>query len=122
MNYKAINFQQKLRLINEHWQAKVIIEMNDYQFKLVKILGDFVWHSHPETDETFIVLEGSIRIDFRDGLVNLNKGEMFVVPKGIEHKPFAENEAQVLLIEPKGIANTGDQDPNEMTAENDVWI
>ncbi|MDO6583874.1 cupin domain-containing protein [Photobacterium sp. 2_MG-2023] len=95
--------------------------MNDYQFKVVKIQGEFVWLDHKDTDETFIVLEGSLRIDFRDGYVNLSEGEMYVVPKGIEHKPFAENEAKVLLIEPRGAVNTG-ENTGSQTAENDVWI
>ena len=95
--------------------------MNDYQFKLVKIQGDFVWHDHQDTDETFIVIEGNLRIDFRDGAVNLAAGEMFVVPKGISHKPYAEREVKLMLIEPRGVRNTGEQG-GERTAENDVWI
>ncbi|MCP4877006.1 MAG: cupin domain-containing protein [Gammaproteobacteria bacterium] len=95
--------------------------MNDYQFKIVKIQGDFVWHDHEQTDETFIVLEGRLRIDFRDGHVELAKGEMYVVPRGVEHKPFAENEAQVLLIEPRGVINTGSEG-GTLTAENDRWV
>jgi mannose-6-phosphate isomerase-like protein (cupin superfamily) len=121
MNYKALNFKDKLSLFSEQWAPKVIAEMNDYQFKVVKIQGDFVWHDHHDTDETFIVLEGKLRIDFRDGHVKLSDGEMFVVPKGVEHKPYAENEVKLLLIEPRGVKNTGDQG-SERTAENDVWI
>ena len=121
MEYKPLNFEEKLSLISEHWSPKVIAEMNDYQFKVVKIKGDFVWHDHQETDETFIVLEGNLRIDFRDGSVNIAEGEMYVVPKGIEHKPFAETEVKMLLIEPRGILNTGGEG-GERTAENDVWI
>ncbi|MCP4386966.1 MAG: cupin domain-containing protein [Gammaproteobacteria bacterium] len=121
MNYEAVNFDQKLGLFDDHWKPKVIAEMNDYQFKIVKIQGDFVWHDHPETDETFIVLDGRLRIDFRDGHVDLGKGEMYVVPKGVEHKPFAEDEVKMLLIEPRGVVNTGDQG-GELTAVNDVWI
>ena len=121
MDYKAVNFEQKLGLFDEHWTPKVIAEMNDYQFKIVKIQGDFVWHDHPDTDETFIVLDGRLRIDFRDGHVDLGTGEMFVVPKGAEHKPYAENEVKLLLIEPRGVVNTGDQ-ASELTAVNDVWI
>jgi mannose-6-phosphate isomerase-like protein (cupin superfamily) len=121
MTYHAINFSQKLALISEQWQPKVIAEMNDYQFKLVRLQGDFIWHDHQESDETFIVLEGSLRIDFRDGAVQLSPGEMFVVPKGVEHKPFAESEVKLLLIEPRGIANTG-REGGERTAPNDVWI
>jgi len=121
MTYKALNFAEKLGLFDEHWSPKVIAEMNDYQFKVVKIQGDFVWHDHADTDETFIVLDGSLRIDFRDGQVTLNPGEMYVVPKGIEHKPYAEDEVKMLLIEPRGVKNTGDED-SARTAANDVWI
>jgi len=121
MNYKALNFKDKFALFDEQWTPKVIAEMNDYQFKIVKIEGDFVWHDHEDTDETFIVLEGKLRIDFRDGHVELSDGEMFVVPKGVEHKPYAEEEVKMLLIEPRGVKNTGDKGV-ELTAENDVWI
>jgi mannose-6-phosphate isomerase-like protein (cupin superfamily) len=101
--------------------AKGHAEMNDYQFKLAKLEGDFIWHAHYDTDEAFIVLDGSLRIDFRDGAVHLSAGEMFVVPKGVEHKPFAEREVKLLLIEPRGVRNTG-QVVGERTAANDVWI
>jgi len=121
MIYEAINFEDKLSLFGEHWQPKVIAEMNDYQFKVVKLQGDFIWHDHDNTDETFIVLEGVLRIDFRDGAVHVSAGEMFVVPKGVEHKPYAENEVKLLLIEPRGVLNTGHAG-GERTAENDVWI
>jgi mannose-6-phosphate isomerase-like protein (cupin superfamily) len=119
--YRPVNFRDKLGLFTEQWQPKVVAEMNDYQFKLVKLQGDFVWHDHKETDETFIVLDGELRIDFRDGAVTLLAGEMFVVPKGVEHKPFAETEVQLLLIEPRGVPNTGGVG-GERTAPNDVWI
>ncbi|HEV3017538.1 MAG TPA: cupin domain-containing protein [Burkholderiaceae bacterium] len=121
MRYNAINFGQKLALIGERWQPKVIAEMNDYQFKLVKLQGDFVWHDHKDTDETFIVLDGELRIDFRDGAVQVAAGEMFVVPRGLEHKPYAEGEVRLLLIEPRGVRNTGDQG-GDRTAPNDVWV
>lgn len=121
MTRQAINLKQKLGLFEEHWTPKVVAEMNDYQFKLVKIQGDFVWHDHPETDETFIVIEGELRIDFRDGAVHLGPGEMMVVPRGVEHKPYAENEVKLMLIEPRGVVNTGEAG-GELTAENDVWI
>lgn len=120
LNYKAINLKQKLRSFDEQWKPKVIAEMNNYQFKLVKLQGNFVWHDHKDTDETFIVVEGILRIDFRDGAVTLSTGEMIVVPKGVEHKPYAEHEAKVLLIEPRGVINTGEK--GERTAPNDVWI
>ncbi|MFT7688818.1 MAG: mannose-6-phosphate isomerase-like protein (cupin superfamily) [Candidatus Azotimanducaceae bacterium] len=122
MTFRAINFEEKLALFDEQWSPKVIAEMNDYQFKIVKIEGDFVWHDHQDTDETFIILEGSLRIDFRDGCVNLSEGEMYVVPKGIEHKPYAAKEAKILLIEPRGVLNTGEEAINERTAKNEVWV
>ena len=121
MDYRPINFGQKFRLISEHWQPRVVAELNDYQFKMVKLQGDFVWHSHKDTDEAFIVVEGELRIDFRDGAVRVAAGEMFVVPKGVEHKPYAASEVKMLLIEPRGVPNTGDQG-GARTAENDVWI
>jgi mannose-6-phosphate isomerase-like protein (cupin superfamily) len=121
MEYRPINFRQKLSLFNEQWTPKIVAEMNDYQFKVVKLAGDFIWHDHKDTDETFIVIDGSLRIDFRDGAVTLRAGEMFVVPKGVEHKPYAEEEVKLLLIEPRGVLNTGDKG-GERTAQNDVWI
>jgi mannose-6-phosphate isomerase-like protein (cupin superfamily) len=121
VSYKSINLAQKFGLFAEHWSPKVVAEMNDYQFKIVKLKGDFVWHNHQETDETFMVIDGELRIDFRDGAVQVSRGEMFVVPKGVEHKPYAESEVKLLLIEPRGVKNTG-QAGGELTAENDVWI
>lgn len=121
MEYRPINFKDKFSLFSEQWTPKVVAEMNDYQFKVVKLKGDFIWHDHKETDETFIVIDGSLRIDFRDGAVTLRTGEMFVVPKGVEHKPYAEKEVKLLLIEPRGVLNTGDKG-GERTAENNVWI
>ncbi|MCO3326520.1 cupin domain-containing protein [Pseudomonas aeruginosa] len=118
---QAINFAAKLALFDDRWQPRVIAQMNDYQFKLVKIEGDFVWHSHADTDETFIVLAGRLRIDFRDGAVHLGPGEMYVVARGVEHKPFAEGEVRMLLVEPCGVRNTGDQG-GERTAVIDLWI
>src|SRR3954454_19334059 len=100
---KAIDLTAKIAQIHGHWQPRVVAEMNDYQFKVVRIEGDFVWHRHADTDETFIVLEGVLRIDFRDGEVTVGPGEMFVVPKGKEHKPFAASEVMMLLIEPRGV-------------------
>jgi mannose-6-phosphate isomerase-like protein (cupin superfamily) len=118
---EVINFARKFDLFSEQWQPKVVAELNDYQFKVVRIEGDFVWHDHPETDEAFIVLDGELRIDFRNRSVVLGPGEMFVVPKGTEHKPFAEKEVKMLLIEPRGTLNTG-HEGGERTAENDIWI
>ena len=121
MTYKAINLGEKFGLFLDQWQPKVIAEMNDYQFKIVKLQGDFIWHDHKDTDETFIVIEGSLRIDFRDGAVEIGPGEMFVVPRGVEHKPFAKSEVKLMLIEPRGVRNTGEEG-GERTAANDVWI
>ncbi len=121
MDYKAINFSEKFSLFSEYWEPRVVAEMNDYQFKVVKVEGDFVWHDHQDTDETFIVLDGVLRIDFRDGAVSIGPGEMFVVPKGVEHKPFAEKEVKMMLIEPRGVLNTG-HEGGQRTATNDVWI
>lgn len=121
MSYQAINLAQKFSLFTEQWQPKVVAEMNDYQFKLSKLEGDFVWHSHEDTDETFFVIEGRLRIDFRDDAVEIGPGEMFVVPKGVEHKPYAEREVKLMIIEPRGVKNTGGQGGNR-TAPNDVWI
>jgi len=117
----SINFKDKFSKFTDHWSPKVIAEMNDYQFKLVKIEGDFVWHHHADTDEVFIVIEGDMKIDFRDGYVKLSEGELYVVPRGMEHKPSSENECKILLIEPRGVVNTGNRD-GELTASNDVWV
>jgi len=119
--YHPVNFDAKLALIHDHWKPRVIAEMNDTQFKIVKILGDFPWHDHADTDETFVVLDGVLRIDLRDGAVTLRAGEMFVVPRGVEHKPYAEHEVAMLLVEPRGVVNTGALD-SERRARNDVWI
>ena len=121
MPSEPINLAQKFSLFTEQWQPKVIAEMNDYQFKIVKLQGDFVWHHHKDTDEAFIVLDGVLRIDFRDDAVLVSAGEMFVVPKGVEHKPYAEHEVRLLLVEPRGVLNTG-HEGGERTAANDVWI
>jgi mannose-6-phosphate isomerase-like protein (cupin superfamily) len=121
MTYTAINFSEKYALFSEQWAPKVVAQMNDYQFKIVRLEGDFIWHRHAETDETFIVLDGELRLDFRDGFVLIGAGEMYVVPKGVEHKPFAAQEVRLLLVEPCGVLNTG-AEGGERTAVNDVWI
>jgi len=121
MNYQSINFQEKLTKFSERWTPKIIAQMNDTHFKVVKVQGEFVWHDHPETDEAFIVLKGRLEIQFRDGKVSLNEGEMYVVQKGVEHKPCAEDECDILLIEPAGLVNTGNAE-SELTAPSDAWI
>ncbi|MBQ4834663.1 cupin domain-containing protein [Pseudoalteromonas sp. MMG010] len=121
MSKSPINLLNKFSKFTEHWSPKVVAEMNDYQFKLAKIKNDFTWHSHKETDEVFIVIEGAMRIDFRDGWVDLCAGEMYVVPKGVEHKPYAKDECKIMFIEPRGVVNTGDAG-GDLTAKDDVWI
>ncbi len=116
-----INLKEKLSKFSDHWSPRIVAEMNDYQFKLVKIKGDFVWHNHDDTDEVFIVLEGEMKIEFKDETVELKKGEMFVVPKGVEHKPYSDKECKIMLVEPKGVVNTGDAG-SDLTAPNEVWI
>ena len=116
-----ISFAKKFDSFTEQWSPKVVAEMNDYQFKLVRLEGDFVWHDHQDTDETFIVLEGTLAIDFRDGKVELEVGQMLVVPKGVPHRPRASTEAKVLIVEPKGVINTGDVE-SHMTAPLDDWL
>ena len=118
---KKINLKEKLSKLNEYWSPRVISEMNDYQFKIVKVKGDFIWHHHKDTDEAFIVIEGSMVIKLKKKSVKLNAGEIFVVPKGVEHKPYAKNECQILIIEPKGVINTG-QNKNELTLDKEIWI
>ena len=118
---KKINLKSKFKKFSDRWSPKVIEEMNDYQFKIAKIKDDFTWHSHPETDETFIVIEGTMGIEFENETIELSEGEMLVIPKGTRHKQFAKHEAKIMLIEPKGVVNTGDT-INEYTAKNDQWV
>jgi mannose-6-phosphate isomerase-like protein (cupin superfamily) len=121
MKYSPVNFEEKFAKFSDHWSPKIIAQMNDYHFKLVRLQGGFVWHSHVDTDEVFIVLDGEMSIEFRDGRVDLRAGEMLVVPKGVEHKPFAQNECRIMLVEPAGTINTGDAG-GDLTAEDNVWI
>ena len=117
----AVNLKSKFDLFSDHWAPRVIAQMNDYQFKLVRLQGEFVWHEHSDTDETFLVIEGAMSIEFTDRVVELKSGEMIVVRRGEPHRPFAEHECQVMIIEPKGVVNTGDSG-GAFTAQNDVWI
>ncbi len=121
MKYESIHFDNKFSKFSEHWSPRVIAEMNDYQFKLVKIKGEFTWHDHKDTDEVFLVLSGEMEIEFRNGKVKISEGEMYVVKKGLEHKPFAQDECKILIIEPRGVVNTGESE-SELQAENDVWV
>lgn len=116
-----VNLAHKASLIEQHWSPRVVAEMNDYQFKVVRIEGEFIWHSHPETDEAFLVLEGTLRIDLPEGCVYVNPGELYVVPRGVKHRTAAKGEVKLMMIEPRGILNTGHAE-GERTALNDVWI
>tara|TARA_B000000437_G_C11510926_1_gene251038 strand:+ start:157 stop:519 length:363 start_codon:yes stop_codon:yes gene_type:complete len=116
-----INLNSKFDKFHEHWSPKIIAEMNDYQFKLVKIKNEFIWHQHEHTDEVFIVIEGKIGIEFENETIEINEGEMIVIPKGKQHRPFAKQEAKIMLIEPKGVVNTGNIE-SEITAPSDQWI
>ena len=118
---KKINFKSKFDKFNDHWSPKVIAEMNDYQFKLAKIKDDFIWHEHNDTDEAFIVISGVIWIEFKDETIQINAGEMIIVPKGTKHRPYAKEEAQIMLVEPKGVINTGDIE-SDLTAPNDQLV
>ena len=118
---KHINLYSKFDKFGDYWSPKVIAEMNDYQFKLVKIKGEFVKHQHSDTDEVFIVIEGKMSIEFKTETIEIKNGEMIVVPKGVVHKPFADEECKVMLVEPRGVLNTGDTKGN-LTAPNDQWI
>ncbi|MGJ7548666.1 cupin domain-containing protein [Pseudomonas alloputida] len=118
---QPVNLAQKAALIDQQWSPRVVAEMNDYQFKIVRIEGEFIWHSHPEKDEAFLVLEGTLRIDLPDGCVYVQPGELYVVPRGVEHRTAAQTETKLMMIEPRGILNTG-HEGGERTAVNDVWI
>jgi mannose-6-phosphate isomerase-like protein (cupin superfamily) len=104
----AINLANRLSTFSEYWQPRVVGSFNDHDIMVVKVKGEFVWHRHKDTDDFFLVLAGHITIQMRDGAVKLGPGELFVVPKGVEHRPMAEDEAHLLLIEPRGTPNTGD--------------
>ncbi len=121
MKSKGINIKQKFSKISNYWSPKILAEMNNHEIKLAKIKGDFIWHSHEKTDETFIVIEGEMEIKFHDRIIYLKEGDLFVVPKGVEHKPYAESECKIILLELKGTQNTGNKS-DKLTAENDLWV
>jgi mannose-6-phosphate isomerase-like protein (cupin superfamily) len=121
MKTEVVKLSDKFAKFSEHWSPRVIAEMNDYQFKLVKLQGEFVWHRHDDTDEVFLVVQGEMEIGFRDHDVVLHAGEMYVVPKGVEHITRASEECHAMIIEPRGVINTGETQ-SELTAKNDVWI
>ena len=121
MIFDKINLKEKYSKFSKHWSPRIIAEMNDYQFKIAKIKGEFIWHNHKDTDETFIVIDGKMNMEFRDGNVQVAQGEMIVIPKGVEHKPSADEECKILVIEPRGVINTGDE-INELTINDELWI
>jgi mannose-6-phosphate isomerase-like protein (cupin superfamily) len=121
MSGKKINLEDKFLKFSDYWSPRIVAELNDYQIKLAKLKGEFTWHDHQDTDEAFIVISGSMSIELRDRKIELSEGEMFVVPKGVEHKPCSEEECHVMLIEPRGVINTGEAG-GELTAGNDVWV
>ena len=117
---EKVNLAQKLALFQEHWSPKIVGELNDSQVKLVKVKGEFIWHHHEVEDELFLVIKGRLVIKLRERDITLEEGEFVIVPKGIEHKPVAEEECHILLLEPKTTLNTGTEQ-NERTAEV-AWI
>jgi mannose-6-phosphate isomerase-like protein (cupin superfamily) len=121
MTPQAINLTEKLSRFDSHWSPRIVAEMNDYQFKLVKLKGDFVWHTHEDTDETFIVIAGEMQVGFRDRELTLRAGEMCVIPKGVEHITRAPSECHAMIIEPRGVVNTGDAG-GALTAKTDLWV
>jgi mannose-6-phosphate isomerase-like protein (cupin superfamily) len=121
MTIDVVNLTDKFELIEGQWDPKIIARLNDYHLKIAKIQGEFVWHSHPETDEMFLVICGSLTIHLRDGDLHLKPGELCVIPCGVEHKPAAEKESQILMVEPAGTLNTGDAG-GERTIRDTDWI
>jgi mannose-6-phosphate isomerase-like protein (cupin superfamily) len=118
---KKINLREKLSLFTEHWTPKIIGELNGQYVKLAKLKGDFIWHKHDDEDELFMILKGSLVMELRDERIVLNAGDVFIVPKGVDHKPIAEEEAHVMLFEPVSTAHTGDVE-SDMTVKDQEWI
>jgi len=116
-----IDLNKKLKCFTDHWSPRIIASLNGQEVKLAKFEGAFNWHAHAEADEMFLVLDGSFTMEFRDRSVELSKGQMIVVPKGVEHRPVAETECSVLLVEPAGLVNTGDGEETERTTSG-TWI
>ena len=121
MDLQVIDIDSKFRLFSEHWSPKVIGQINNYLIKIGKLQGDFVWHTHPETDELFIVHKGLLRVDFRDGQIHVKEGQMLIVPKGVEHKTHADEECELIMFEPETTLNTGNA-KGGMTVEKLEWI
>ena len=105
---EKVNIKEKYQLFNDHWNPRIIGELNGQDVKIAKVKGEFVWHDHKDEDEMFLLMKGSLKIEFRDKTVDLKEGEMLIIPKGVEHKPVAEEEAWILLFEPSNTKHTGD--------------
>ncbi len=118
---KKVNLTEKFNLFDEHWSPRIVGELNGQYVKLAKVKGEFVWHSHANEDELFLVIKGTLKIEFRDGSITLNEGEFYIVPKGVEHKPIADEEAHILLLEPKSTEQTGGVE-SDLLVDNQPWI
>ena len=121
MTIDVVNLTDKFALITKQWDPKIIAQLNNYHLKIAKVQGEFVWHSHPETDEVFLVVNGSLEIHLREKILHLEAGELCVIPRGVEHKPAAVKECQILMMEPAGTLNTGNAG-GERTVEEAAWI
>ena len=116
MQVEKVTLTEKFDSFTDQWSPKIVASVDDFDVKIVRIEGEFVWHKHDEEDEMFLVVDGAFDMHFRDKVVHLNQGEMIVVPKGIEHKPVATSECRVMVLEKSGVVNTGDAAPSELTA------
>ena len=116
----VVDLNAKFEKFSEHWSPKVVARLNDYEVKLVRIEGEFVWHSHQDTDELFLVLAGELTIQLRDRSVTLGPGQLYVVPRGVEHCPRADGEVKAMLLEPAGVINTGDASGDLTTTVTEV--
>jgi mannose-6-phosphate isomerase-like protein (cupin superfamily) len=121
MGSQVVNLTERLGRFTEPWSPKIVARMNDYEVKVVKLKGEFVWHDHADTDELFLVIDGSLTIELRDGSVQLGPGDLYVVPRGVEHRPVADGEVSAVLIEPVGVVNTGDAE-SDLTAGPVDWV
>ncbi|MGJ7905892.1 cupin domain-containing protein [Actinopolyspora sp. H202] len=119
MTDHPVDIADKLSRVSEHWAPKVVARLNDYEIKVVKVQGEFVWHTHEDTDELFLVVDGELTIQLRSGDVRLRPGQLYVVPRGVEHCPVAEGEVHAVLMEPRGVVNTGDATDSSLTASYD---
>ncbi|MBA2654487.1 MAG: cupin domain-containing protein [Gammaproteobacteria bacterium] len=118
---EKVNLSEKFALFNDYWAPKIIGELNGQYVKLAKFNGEFMWHSHENEDELFLVVKGTLRIEFRDSSITLNEGEFYIVPKGVEHKPVADEEVHVMLLEPKSTQQTGGKD-SDLLVDKQPWI